>query len=528
MSRRTPILYLFLIGLPALLLTLAAIRLLVGVREQLASLEQERCRNLAEKVSGEVVTWVGALQTDLLRQVESLPQTDLPQHLRTLQQESPFIRNVFVWEKEKGVVFPSRSLVETEEQRFLLRFAPLFKGDFAWQENKQESDTYSSLLRSKVQVRKHRSGWIPWFEGNQLHLLGWTELGQGRIAGVELEMSAVLARLQNLLIPWTQGRQGGQGLELTDGQGVLVAAGGLGVLPQKNPALFEYSLAPMLPHWALKIAPNRTADKSVEGSIFWVGGLILLLLVVSLIAGGLLLVRDAILQRQEALQKTSFVSNVSHELKTPLTSIRMYAELLADNKATKPDVMRQYLNVIVTESERLTRLVNNVLDFGRLEQKRRQYHCEPVKLPEFVMTVLETLKGVLEASEMSLEIKAEAESLVLADRDALNRVLVNLVDNACKYAADGKSILVTIGNGKKQAFIAVADRGPGIPSTHVKRIFERFFRVDDSVTATVGGSGLGLSIAQQLMHGMGGDLHWSPREGGGSVFTVTLPREDEG
>jgi signal transduction histidine kinase len=284
----------------------------------------------------------------------------------------------------------------------------------------------------------------------------------------------------------------------------------------------------MLPHWALKIAPNRTADKSVEGSIFWVGGLILLLLVVSLIAGGLLLVRDAILQRQEALQKTSFVSNVSHELKTPLTSIRMYAELLADNKATKPDVMRQYLNVIVTESERLTRLVNNVLDFGRLEQKRRQYHCEPVKLPEFVMTVLETLKGVLEASEMSLEIKAEAESLVLADRDALNRVLVNLVDNACKYAADGKSILVTIGNGKKQAFIAVADRGPGIPSTHVKRIFERFFRVDDSVTATVGGSGLGLSIAQQLMHGMGGDLHWSPREGGGSVFTVTLPREDEG
>jgi signal transduction histidine kinase len=190
--------------------------------------------------------------------------------------------------------------------------------------------------------------------------------------------------------------------------------------------------------------------------------------------------------------------------------------------------MRQYLNVIVTESERLTRLVNNVLDFGRLEQKRRQYHCEPVKLPEFVMTVLETLKGVLEASEMSLEIKAEAESLVLADRDALNRVLVNLVDNACKYAADGKSILVTIGNGKKQAFIAVADRGPGIPSTHVKRIFERFFRVDDSVTATVGGSGLGLSIAQQLMHGMGGDLHWSPREGGGSVFTVTLPREDQG
>jgi signal transduction histidine kinase len=153
--------------------------------------------------------------------------------------------------------------------------------------------------------------------------------------------------------------------------------------------------------------------------------------------------------------------------------------------------------------------------------------CEPLKLPEFAISVLDTLKGLLEASDMQLEIKAEAESMVLADRDGLTRVLVNLVDNACKYAADGKSIEVTIGNGKKEAFIAVADRGPGIPSVHAKRIFERFFRVDDAITATVGGSGLGLSIAQQLMHGMGGDIQWAPREGGGSVFTVTLPREEE-
>lgn len=524
MSHKTPILYLLLIALPALLLTGAAIRLLVGVREQLASLEQERQRTIAEKVSGEVVTWVTTLQSELLQQVERLPQAELQQELRAVQQDNPFVRNVFIWESEKGVIFPKSSPVETEEQRFLIRFAPLFKGDYAWQESKSETDTvYSSRVRTKVQRR--RSGWIPWFEGNQLHLLGWTEIGGKRIAGIELEMSAVVARLQPLLIPWTEGRLGGQGLELSDGQGgVLVSAG----THAKGPQPFELTLGTHLPHWLLKVYPKQTSSHLAERNILWIGGLLLLLVVASLAAGGFLLARDAFLQRQEALQKTSFVSNVSHELKTPLTSIRMYAELLADNKAATPDVMRNYLNVIVTESERLTRLVNNVLDFGRLEQKRRQYHCEPVKLPEFAVTVLETLKGVLEASEMKLEINAEAESLVSADRDALNRVLVNLVDNACKYAADGKSILVTIGNGKKEAFISVADRGPGIPSAHAKKIFERFFRVDDSVTATVGGSGLGLSIAQQLMHGMGGDLHWSPREGGGSVFTVTLPREKEG
>ena len=204
----------------------------------------------------------------------------------------------------------------------------------------------------------------------------------------------------------------------------------------------------------------------------------------------------------------------------------MYAELLADGKAATQETMRQYLGVIVTESERLTRLVNNVLDFGRLEQKRRAYHCETLNLHEFVCSAVEPLKGIVESADMKLELVKEADAVVKADRDALNRVLVNLVDNACKYAAEGKAVEITMGKANGKAFIRIADRGPGIPKAHAKRIFERFFRVDDSVTATVGGSGLGLSIAKQLMHGMGGDVQFDPREGGGSLFTVTLPMEE--
>jgi signal transduction histidine kinase len=531
MPRKTSILYLLLIGIPALLLTLAAVRLLMGVREQLAALEQDRNRNIAEKVSREVNVWLTALQTDLLRQVETLPQADLPLELRTFQRESPFVRNVFVWEKEKGVVFPLTVPIENEEQRFLIRFAPLFKGDYAWQENTTEGET-SSSLRSKVQVLKRRSGWIPWFEGNQLHLLGWTELGPKQIAGVELEMSAVLARLTPVLVPWTYGRQGGQGVELTTGQDILLSTGMSGVADESKAesnrkSAFELSLAPTLPHWTLKIYPAKGSAKVAERTILLLGGIVILLLAGSLIAGGVLLVRDAARQRHDALQKTMFVSNVSHELKTPLTSIRMYAELLADNKAQTAEAVKQYLGVIVTESERLTRLVNNVLDFGRLEQKRRTYHCETLVLADYVTAAVEPLRGIVESADMKLVVKSETEARVLADRDALNQVLVNVIDNACKYASEGKEITITSGIDGRKAYVRVADRGPGIPRALAGRIFERFFRVDDSVTATVGGSGLGLSIAKQLLQGMGGDVQWSAREGGGSVFTVTLPMEEK-
>jgi len=529
MSRKTPLFYLLLIGIPAIMLTLAAVRLLMGVQEQLAVLEQDRNRNIADKVSGEITRWITALQKDLLRQVEIVPQENLSQELRKLQRENPFIRNVFIWQKGQGVIFPLASLSESEDQRFLIRFAPLFKGDYAWKENTTEQA--SSLSRSsKKQTLKRESGWIPWFEGNGLHLLGWTEVGAGRIAGVELEMSAVLARLPPVVEPWTYGRQGGQGVELTTGQEILLSAGMVGAMNEskavsKMKAAFELSLAPTLPHWALKIYPAKGSARVAERTITVIGGIVILLLVVSLFAGGVLLVRDAARQRHDALQKTTFVSNVSHELKTPLTSIRMYAELLADNRAQTAETVKQYLGVIVTESERLTRLVNNVLDFGRLEQKRRTYHCETLVLADYVSAAVEPMRGIVESADMKLIVKNEVDARVLADRDALNQVLVNLIDNACKYAFEGKEIMITSGIEGRKAFVRVADRGPGIPRAIAGRIFERFFRVDDSVTATVGGSGLGLSIAKQLMQGMGGDVQWSAREGGGSIFTMTLPME---
>jgi len=263
---------------------------------------------------------------------------------------------------------------------------------------------------------------------------------------------------------------------------------------------------------------------------------LIFLLIASLFAGGFLFARDAARERRDALQKTTFVSNVSHELKTPLTNVRLYAELLADGHAKTPETQQQYLGIIVTESERLTRLINNVLDFGRLEQQRRSFHIETVEMATWLQATVQSLRGITDDAEMTVTVSCPPDLHVRVDRDALSQVFLNVIDNACKYAKAGKIIDIRAfscsgaavlrqalhSNAATQAVIEISDRGPGIDADHAQRIFQRFYRVDDSTTASVGGCGLGLSIAKQLMQGMGGDICWKPREGGGSSFVLTL------
>ena len=220
--------------------------------------------------------------------------------------------------------------------------------------------------------------------------------------------------------------------------------------------------------------------------------------------------------RRVADFRRDFIANVSHELKTPLTAVRLSAEMLREGRV-KAEAQARYLDVIVRESERLTRLVDNVLDFGRLERGRRKFNLEARDVNE-LLSVAEAQRPRVEAAGLTLTVRpAPAPVVRTFDSDAVGQVLVNLVDNAVKYAASGKTVEVSVG---ERGEIAVADRGPGIAAKHRSRIFERFYRCDDSITAKSSGSGLGLSIASRLMEGMGGELAFAPRTGGGAVFTI--------
>jgi signal transduction histidine kinase len=219
------------------------------------------------------------------------------------------------------------------------------------------------------------------------------------------------------------------------------------------------------------------------------------------------------------------VANVSHEFKTPLTTIRLYSELLEQGRVAEGEKRGEYLRTIGRETQRLARLVNNVLDFSRLEQGRKKYQREPLDLTAALGQLLDAHAPRI--GETGLEVKrnlpVEVVSVV-TDRDAVEQIVLNLLDNACKYAAAGGEVVVALrprsGAGVE---VRVGDRGPGVPSAHREQIFEKFHRVDETLTAEKGGAGLGLSIARQLARGLGGELRYEARSGGGAEFVLELP-----
>ena len=287
--------------------------------------------------------------------------------------------------------------------------------------------------------------------------------------------------------------------------------------PDSPSVVGESHLGPPAGNGTLRVARvDGSAMRNRAVAIAAAGAVIILLLVAALVSGGVLLVRTLRRERRESRMKTDFIDNVSHELNTPLAGIRLTAELLADGRIPEGERRQGALKSILTESDRLSRMVSELLDFSRLEKGTRRYSIETFNLAEFASGPAEA-QGVDSISRGRAHIAVKGEgALVSADKDAIRQVGINLVGNAVKYSEGAIDIEV---EGNEIRFM---DRGSGIPSECTERIFERFYRVDDSLTRREGGSGLGLPIARALARGMGGDVTYSPRPGGGSVFTLTL------
>jgi signal transduction histidine kinase len=245
---------------------------------------------------------------------------------------------------------------------------------------------------------------------------------------------------------------------------------------------------------------------------------------VSIASGGFLIVRSTYAEMRLAQQKTTFVANVSHELKTPLTSIRMFAEMLRDGHQPDEHKQKKYLDIMAGETERLTRLVNNVLDFSRMERGEKRYTMKTVDLVAICSGVIESQRTRLENNGFDVAFTARAGTLpARADEEAIKQALINLLSNAEKYSTENKEILVEVRREDRSAVIAVSDRGMGIPEGEAERIFDEFYRVDDKLTSRVKGAGLGLTIARRILKDHQGDVRCLAREGGGSTFELILP-----
>ena len=283
-----------------------------------------------------------------------------------------------------------------------------------------------------------------------------------------------------------------------------------------------------LPHWevaAYLVNPNQlqNAARTVTLTL----GLLILLLIVAIGVGSWVIVHCLNKELRLARQKTDFVSNVSHELKTPLTSIRMFSELLAEGRATEKDKQRSYLNIIAAEAARLTRLIDNVLDFSRMERGEKKYNFQPCDATEVARNAAETFRPHLESSGFKFDSSLPDKPIPMqGDRDALSQIIVNLLSNAEKYSNGRKEISLQVEHKETpvpHAEIKVLDRGSGVPQGSEEKIFEKFYRAHDSLSSGIQGSGLGLTIARQIARAHGGNIVYEPREGGGSCFNLWLP-----
>lgn len=256
-------------------------------------------------------------------------------------------------------------------------------------------------------------------------------------------------------------------------------------------------------------------------------GLLIALLLAAIAVGSWLIVSDLNRQLKLARQKTDFVSNVSHELKTPLTSIRMFSDLLAEGRVRDSAKQHSYLNIISAETARLTRLINNVLDFSRMERGEKKYDIRDCDLGAVVRDTIDSYRPHLENCGFALACEIEPSGFpVRGDCDALAQVIVNLLSNAEKYSNGCKEIRVQVVRSPGSpawAEVRILDRGIGVPRESSDRIFDKFYRAHDSLSSGVQGSGLGLTLARQIARAHGGDVTYRPRDDGGSCFVLRLP-----
>ncbi len=414
----------------------------------------------------------------------------------------------------------------------------------------QRFDDQSELV-SKVQpqytafqslVGDKRQGAYARYLQDELSVFFWYRppADDGKIFGVELSMPVLRKKIAALLDA-SETKSSAEmpiALAILDEKAIPVA-----VVPTNFSADWRHPFVAselgerieILPHWEVAAYLINPAQlQQAAANLRWSLGSIIGLMLLAVALGGFILWRDLRREIISARQKTDFVSNVSHELKTPLTSIRMFSELLRrqseEAKLQSPDNQQRYLDIIIAEASRLTRLINNILDFSRMEQARKQYRLTELNLSELTQEIVSAYRAHLEENGYVLELAgAETPLPVKADRDAITQILLNLISNAEKYGGEAKQIRVELALGKApaQVLLRVLDRGEGVPRGHENQIFKKFYRAHDSLSSGIQGSGLGLTLAFSIAQAHGGTLRYQKREGGGACFTLVLPLHEE-
>ena len=572
MRLRFTLLFLLLVAVPLALMAWIGVML---VRQQQAQALETWLSVIEEKL-GSADALLSQEMTRLESDLDSLLQdtTLNDDALHELPREQPLVRHAFLLNARGEMIFPkSTDVTQVDMMAFLRRTesiwesgvrlgsaaaqakkesaaaAPRSKGVTPLLEqgqetlatNNQEQATYQKKADGRPNVKVAGktgagtltlgttdntiagSGWHVWFYGSGPQMIFWQERGDKRVVGVEIEMAALLSTLVNRLSSNDSPSANGL-MQLTsaDGKTVLHQWGKAGEDDVLAPVAQRNCAAP-LGMWKITYCPAQDeAPRTQRGPVFLaLGGAGLAMLAVAL-----LFLRESTRDMREARRRVSFVNQVSHELKTPLTNIRLYAEMAQQRvEELNDDTASRHLSVVEAETSRLSRLIHNVLTFARQHRDQLTVHARTSSLDDVTQRVVNLWRPVLEAKGFALECTLAAPLSFFFDPDAVEQIIGNLLSNVEKYAEGGRFVRITTEADEKKARLIIEDRGPGIPTRMREAVFAPFVRVRSDISEGVSGTGIGLSIARSLAELMLGSLALEDVKGGGSRFVLTLPRK---
>ena len=512
MRLRLRLLFALLVIAPVIALALAS----VWAARSRRSWEMAQTRVIVELKLQDVATLVDGLPPelarDLLAATERLPGD--PEQLRELGRREPRLRRLLRLDGQGRLTFPPvEGPSSADEQRLVAETRPIWqRGGLLAHPGRHETGPEPAF------------GWLPPSGSDPLALLFWRRYersnGGGKVA-VVVPGAAVLEALVARLPATTRNQAGlDEAMALLDPAGRKVYQWGYNRTGTADPEPLDVRvLRPPLGAW--RIAYYGPYPARPPAPLGMAAGA--LALVLTIVGAGVWLYRDSTRELRLAAQRVSFVNQVSHELKTPLTNVRLHAELLEDHlEAADPEGQRR-LGIVIAESQRLGRLITNVLSFASAEKGKLHVHPAPASVDDVVADVLAQFAPGLEAQGVKARFQGGAPGRVLVDADALSQMLGNLLGNVEKYAPGGEVTVATQAEGSRIT-VTVQDSGPGIPRADWQRVFRPFVRLADAALEGVPGTGIGLGLARDLARRHGGDLQLIP-SARGACFQLTLTAE---
>ncbi len=246
------------------------------------------------------------------------------------------------------------------------------------------------------------------------------------------------------------------------------------------------------------------------------------------VVGALAMIEDITEIRRLEQVRTDFAANVSHELKTPLTSIRGFVETLENGAIDNPEMAHKFLRIIMLETERLTRLINDILSISKLESGDDDVVIERLRLDKMAYDVADMLAIHAQEKEVSIDCHLNRTPvMIMGNSDRVEQMLINLIENAIKYNKPGGSVTVQVFSNGVEASVAISDTGIGIAQENLPRLFERFYRVDKGRSRQMGGTGLGLAIVKHIVRSMNGEIEVHSALDEGTEFLITLPLAED-